>query len=83
MRKETSDNFSILKDRFGDRLILNTDSMPDYLRDASEIKVKPNAVVFAESEEDVIEVINYCRKKDIPVVFRGAGTGYTGGAVPV
>lgn len=83
MRKETSDSYSSLKDRFGDHLILNTDSMPDYSRDASEIKVKPNAIIFAESEEDVIEIINYCREKDIPIVFRGAGTGYTGGAVPV
>ncbi|MEP0827899.1 MAG: FAD-binding protein [bacterium] len=72
-----------LKARFGGRLIFETESFPDYARDASEIKVRPPAIIFADTEEEVIEIINFCHAEKIPIVFRGAGTGYTGGAVPV
>ena len=76
-------NFDGLRNKFGDRLILETDSFPEYSRDASEIKVKPPAIIFPDNETEVIEIIDYCRSNHIAVVFRGAGTGYTGGAVPV
>ncbi|MEW5923308.1 MAG: FAD-linked oxidase C-terminal domain-containing protein [Candidatus Zixiibacteriota bacterium] len=76
-------NFDGLKDKFRDRLILETDSFPEYSRDASEINVKAPAIIFPDNETEVVEIINYCRDKNIPIVFRGAGTGYTGGAVPV
>lgn len=76
-------DLSGLRDTFGRRLILETDRFPDYARDASEIKVAPSAILFADTENEVIAIINYCREKSIPIVFRGAGTGYTGGAVPV
>jgi len=77
------DTFTPLKNKFGNRLIFNTDSFPDYFRDASEIKVRPPAIFFAETESEVVEIINFCRENKIPIVFRGAGTGYTGGAVPI
>jgi len=76
-------NLKGLGDRFGDRLILETDSFPDYSRDASEIKLKAPAIIFPVSEVEVIHIVNHCRENSIPIVFRGAGTGYTGGAVPV
>ena len=62
---------------------MEVDSYPDYLRDASEISEKPIGIFFADSEKDVIDVSAVCRRNKIPLVFRGAGTGYTGGAVPV
>jgi len=71
------------KEEYGERLILDTERLPDYFRDASEIKIRPSAIIFAESEDDVVSVINDCREEKIPIVFRGAGTGYTGGSVPV
>jgi glycolate oxidase len=72
-----------IKSKYAEKLILEIDSLPDYFRDASEIKVRPPAIFFAESETDVLNIINDCRVFNIPIVFRGAGTGYTGGAVPV
>lgn len=76
-------NFDGLRNRFGKRLILETDSFPDYSRDASEIRVKAPAIIFPDNETEVVEIMSLCREGGIPVVFRGAGTGYTGGAVPV
>ncbi len=83
MRNNLSEILAPLKNKFADRLIFNTETLPGYARDASEINVRPPAIFFAESEAEVVEVINFCRKNNIPIVFRGAGTGYTGGAVPV
>ncbi len=73
----------LLKEKLGHNFILETASYSDYARDASEIRVEPKAIYFAESENDVIQAVNLCREQSIPIVFRGAGTGYTGGAVPV
>lgn len=78
-----SDFFKTLKKDYADNIILDTESLPDYARDASEIKVYPGAILFAQNEKDVIDVLKRCRTAKVPVVFRGAGTGYTGGAVPV
>ena len=75
-------NFDGLRDKFGDRLVLETDSFSDYFRDASEITVTAPAIIFPDNEEEVIHIIKFCHESKIPIVFRGAGTGYTGGAVP-
>lgn len=83
MNKKHSNFFDSIKVDYGSKLITDTDSFPDFARDASEINVKPEAIFFAESEDDVIDIIKRCRSNNIPVVFRGAGTGYTGGAVPI
>jgi glycolate oxidase len=54
-----------------------------YSYDATGLEYLPDAVVFAESEEDVAAVIGFCRERRIPLVPRGAGVGYTGGSLAV
>lgn len=72
-----------LKDKFGRKLVLETGDFAEYARDASEIRVVPPAIIFPDTEVEVVWIIEYCLARSIPIVFRGAGTGYTGGAVPV
>jgi glycolate oxidase len=43
----------------------------------------PDAVVIPAHAEEVAAVARLCHALRIPLVPRGAGTGYTGGAVPV
>ena len=43
----------------------------------------PDILVRAESADDVSLVLGFCHANGIPVIPRGAGTGVTGGAVPV
>jgi glycolate oxidase len=43
----------------------------------------PMIVVLPFTEEQVIEVLNTCRKMKVPLVPRGAGTGLSGGAMPI
>src|SRR5690606_21333024 len=42
-----------------------------------------DVVVRPGSTEEVSAVLRLCTRDGVPVVPRGAGTGYTGGAVPV
>ena len=51
--------------------------------ETSDLKGNPWLVVYAKSAEDVSTVLSVCNEYCIPVIPRGAGTGVTGGAVPV
>ncbi|MDO8178580.1 MAG: FAD-linked oxidase C-terminal domain-containing protein [Undibacterium sp.] len=43
----------------------------------------PMVVALPESEEQVIAIVNVCRQMQVPIVPRGAGTGLSGGAMPI
>jgi len=49
----------------------------------SAYKQKPMLVVFPENTKEVSEILSYCNKEKIKVVPRGAGTGLSGGALPL
>ena len=42
----------------------------------------PVAVCLPETEAQVVQVLAVCRRLDVPVVARGAGTSLSGGAMP-
>jgi glycolate oxidase len=44
---------------------------------------RPIAVVLPETTKEVSEVLKYCYRNNIKVVPRGAGTGLSGGALPL
>ncbi|MFQ5850601.1 MAG: FAD-linked oxidase C-terminal domain-containing protein [Candidatus Binatia bacterium] len=46
-------------------------------------KAKPDLVVLPRSAEQVARVVNACCREKIPFVARGAGTGLSGGALPL
>jgi glycolate oxidase len=54
-----------------------------YSYDATKERFKPEAVVFPANEEEVSKVLKYCNEEKIAIVPRGAGSGFTGGALPV
>ncbi|HYP68232.1 MAG TPA: FAD-linked oxidase C-terminal domain-containing protein [Thiobacillaceae bacterium] len=43
----------------------------------------PDVVCLPETEAQVRAVVNLCREHKVPIVARGAGTGVSGGALPV
>ncbi|MET0374879.1 MAG: FAD-binding oxidoreductase, partial [Rhizorhabdus sp.] len=73
-----------LRARFGERLHL-TDAMlrQHGSNEAHFDVVLPDAVVFAHSTEDVVDLVNLCVAADVPIVPFGAGTSIEGNAVPV
>jgi glycolate oxidase len=54
-----------------------------YSYDATDIKSVPDAVVWPRSTADVVAVVRFGAAHGVPIVPRGAGTGYTGGSIPV
>jgi len=65
-----------------ERMLYSSDitSLPDMFR--NQIKSMPDAVVQPVNKEEVIILINLCKKSRIPLIPRGAGTSGYGGAVP-
>jgi glycolate oxidase len=53
-----------------------------YCYDATKTRFEPDAVVFPKNEDDVSKVLKYCNEHKIVIVPRGAGSGFTGGALP-
>jgi len=49
----------------------------------SVYRQKPIAVVLPETTEQVSKILKYCHQKKIKVVPRGAGTGLSGGSIPL
>lgn len=54
-----------------------------YAYDATRESHLPDLVVFPRSEEDISQILRYANAHKIPVVARGAGSGFTGGALAV
>jgi glycolate oxidase/D-lactate dehydrogenase len=73
-----------LKEILGEHRVLD-DQMDRmlYSYDATRIQAPPDVVVIPENQEEVKKIVKLCYEEDIPVTPRGAGSGYTGGALPV
>jgi glycolate oxidase subunit GlcD len=60
-------------------------STTPYLSDLTEergLGGHADAVVLPRSADEVAEVVSWCYEAGVPIVPRGGGTGYAGGAVP-
>lgn len=53
-----------------------------YSYDATREHFEPDAVIFPRHEEDISNILKYCNENRINIVPRGAGSGFTGGAIP-
>ena len=49
----------------------------------ASMRVRPRLVVLPSTTEEVVEVVRAARELGMPIVPRGAGTGLSGGALPV
>jgi len=57
-------------------------SLEAYGQDALGQVHPPDLVVIPGSTQEVADIARLCNEHRVPLVVRGAGTGYTGGAVP-
>ncbi|WP_263833231.1 FAD-linked oxidase C-terminal domain-containing protein [Sulfurospirillum oryzae] len=53
-----------------------------YCYDATRTRYQPDAVLFPRDEQDVSTILKYCNEHHIIITPRGAGSGFTGGALP-
>ena len=67
-----------------ERVLTSAEDIVPYSFDGTAaLKQRPGAVVFPLSAEEVAECVRLARKRSVPVVTRGSGTGLSGGSVPL
>lgn len=54
-----------------------------YSYDSALERARPDAVILAESAEDVRAAVRWCAENRVPCVGRGAGTNLSGGCAPL
>ena len=67
----------------GAYLLTAEKDMTEFSADATKISHMPDAVVFPENSQQVSRILQLATENGFPVVPRGAGTGMSGGAIPV
>ena len=65
-----------------DHLRTDAASLEAYGVDALGQGHPPDLVVLPATTAEIASIARYCNKQRMPLVVRGAGTGFTGGAVP-
>ncbi|HYP99422.1 MAG TPA: FAD-linked oxidase C-terminal domain-containing protein [Polyangiaceae bacterium] len=66
------------------KVLTDHDACERFVRDESEAQgVVPDAVVLAQSADDILAALRVAREAEVPITPRSGGTGRTGGAVPV
>jgi glycolate oxidase len=67
-----------------ENVLSHADEIKPYETDALAAYTQtPLAVVLPENTNEVSEILKYCHKENIKVIPRGAGTGLSGGALPL
>src|ERR1700761_1076130 len=81
----TDEILSAIKGIVGeDAVIAQHEGLEKYSHDETEdLSYYPDIVVKPKSVQEVSELMKLCNKHRIPVTPRGAGTGLSGGALPV
>ncbi len=85
MFKDQENFYNLLYDSLGsEQVSRDLDILETYSRDeTSDLNGLADILVRARDTSDVSKVLKLCNEHRIPVIPRGAGTGVTGGAVPI
>ena len=80
-----ADVYELLTRELGrERVLRAPEALEDYARDESRLGVfPPDAAVLCESRAEIELVLRLAAEHRIPVTPRGAGSGMTGGALPM
>ncbi|TAL25114.1 MAG: FAD-binding protein [Nitrospirae bacterium] len=65
------------------KISIEPEDLVCYGFDASGLEGSPSAVVWPKDTGEVVKVMQYAWQNEIPVTPRGAGTGMTGGSIPL
>ncbi|MBN2062789.1 MAG: FAD-binding protein [Deltaproteobacteria bacterium] len=59
------------------------DGLKEYASDGTKLEFMPEAVVFPGNSEEISKILILANREHFPVIPRGAGSGMSGGALPV
>ncbi len=65
------------------RCFTDPESLALYGYDATRISHTPDAVVFPQNTAEIADIVKLAGTRAIPLIARGAGTGLSGGSVPI
>ena len=66
-----------------EHLLTSKDLLAEYASDATKLEFMPDAVVVPGNSEEVSSILRLATARGFPVVPRGAGSGMSGGALPI
>ena len=67
-----------------ENVCIEKEELEDYSHDETEdLKFYPEVVVKPINSKEISKLVKLCNKNNIPITPRGAGTGLSGGALPV
>jgi glycolate oxidase len=73
-----------LKDLLGpENVLTRRDDLAPFGTDATKLSYMPDAVAFPGNAQDISRILVLANQEDFPVIPRGAGSGKSGGALPV
>lgn len=83
--KITTDDLLVFADIIGkENVLIDKESLENYSHDETEdLSFLPEVVLKPASAQEISSILKYCHEKIIPVTPRAAGTGLSGGALPV
>jgi len=76
-------SISALREIFGGRFATSREERVCYSFDATGKERLPDAVVFPETADEVRRTVLLANELRFPVIPRGAGSGFSGGSVPI
>src|SRR5437763_2222749 len=67
-----------------ERVVTHADALRTYESDGLlQYRAMPRAAVLPDSADEVQQIVRLCHEREVPWVARGAGSGLSGGALPV
>jgi glycolate oxidase len=67
-----------------DQVITEKQGKKEYDHDHTEdLHYMPSLVLIPKNEQEISEILKHCNQEQYPVTVRGAGTGLSGGALPI
>lgn len=79
LRRDHTEGLNVLRGLFGEQMSSAATILEQHSHDESHHKpASPDAVLFAESTEDVVKCVRVCRDYQIPLVPFGVGTSLEG-----
>src|SRR3989338_883059 len=66
-----------------DDLLTEKEDRICYSYDATNLKFLPEAIIFPQNTEEIYRILKIANREKIPVFPRGAGSGFSGGSLPV
>lgn len=83
--KINAEHLTFFRQILGDKYVLfDKENLIHYSKDETEdLRYAPEVVLKPRSPQEIAQILTYCNTHIIPVTARGAGTGLSGGALPI